>query len=748
MPTPKTILLLLAISVVLAGLSATANARPIESYSPELKVTLQSDFLWRYVRDVDCQNELVYLLMVNGLQVYDGGVDFVSPELVSQLSLEYPYVDFSIRGETASLLTRQGLMTFADISDPRSMSTLGSVKLADTVFDYVSTGAVGYAACGFYGIYVVDQSDLSDPQVSIVHEEGVHMTSVAVVGDFLYAGDDYNGMLIYSLEDPLEPYLFDVILYPRQVKDIAIANDELYVAYGDSGVVSYSIGIPGNLIRDREYPTETAAVGVKLLDGVLFAEDILGDIYVFDIDSDSVRLMIPEQDISGHYDFQSRNGRDYLYLPDKSGGFEILSIDKDVEPEQVWLYPGSELVSSVSLFDSLAAVTGAFDDLTVWLPDTSVYPEFISEVGASTRYSLATALGSLLFVVENSLPTSSYIHLVYSDEPCCNFTIHKSFFAVSNVIDLKASYNDSGTIDLTAFGPEGCTVMIIGLPGEPPEDNYYLMAQAFSPAKGVLTAGDRHNGFLYTASLKGGGGQIFDVRYPSSGIEPPLVGTFNITGRVYSLEIVDTLCYLGSGRGLEIRQMEGPLVGGSVGTGVLGYEFYDVEFDWNDSLMFAALGDDGVGIFDVRDIAAPELLSVLQTPGFADGVVVRNGRVAVSDRYSALIYDYTLEKTNSQPILPTNYTLSQNYPNPFNSVTHIDFSVGGNANSRRPVELKIFNSLGETVATLVNGDIMPGVHHYTWDGRNSSGDMAASGVYFYRLTVDDSRSTKKMLLLK
>jgi hypothetical protein len=85
------------------------------------------------------------------------------------------------------------------------------------------------------------------------------------------------------------------------------------------------------------------------------------------------------------------------------------------------------------------------------------------------------------------------------------------------------------------------------------------------------------------------------------------------------------------------------------------------------------------------------------------------------------------------------FELHQNYPNPFNPTTRIDFSIP------RPseVSLKIFNVVGEEVATLLSAFLHSGSHSIEW---NATG--LPSGVYFYRLDVGDFSSTKKMILLQ
>jgi hypothetical protein len=89
--------------------------------------------------------------------------------------------------------------------------------------------------------------------------------------------------------------------------------------------------------------------------------------------------------------------------------------------------------------------------------------------------------------------------------------------------------------------------------------------------------------------------------------------------------------------------------------------------------------------------------------------------------------------------LPTNFQLSQNFPNPFNPSTIIRFDVP----EKQLVSLKVYNVLGEEVATLVNGEISAGQHSAMFDA-----SKIASGVYFYRLIVGHVYASKKMIINK
>ena len=102
---------------------------------------------------------------------------------------------------------------------------------------------------------------------------------------------------------------------------------------------------------------------------------------------------------------------------------------------------------------------------------------------------------------------------------------------------------------------------------------------------------------------------------------------------------------------------------------------------------------------------------------------------------------YDPVKVESKQIsgVPAAYDLGQNYPNPFNPTTAIEFSLQKNAK----VRLDVFNTLGERVATLVDGYTNAGTHQVTW----TASDMS-SGVYFYTLTTNEFSTTRKMMLIK
>ncbi len=89
--------------------------------------------------------------------------------------------------------------------------------------------------------------------------------------------------------------------------------------------------------------------------------------------------------------------------------------------------------------------------------------------------------------------------------------------------------------------------------------------------------------------------------------------------------------------------------------------------------------------------------------------------------------------------VPNRYDLSQNYPNPFNPTTNIQFAIPKSG----LVTMKVYNLLGQEVATLVNEQKNAGTYQVDFNAANLT-----SGVYFYSITAGNYSVTKKMLLLK
>lgn len=170
--------------------------------------------------------------------------------------------------------------------------------------------------------------------------------------------------------------------------------------------------------------------------------------------------------------------------------------------------------------------------------------------------------------------------------------------------------------------------------------------------------------------------------------------------------------------------------------------------------------EDGViGYFEMKESATFGFMPVYADESGESAVGIHKGEsfylsvdgVRTKESYTwtdqgALIEVAALNSINGSDILPKEYSLSQNYPNPFNPTTTISFSLPVASKAK----IEIFNLLGQLVATPFDGDAVAGEHKVVWDGRSTNSESAASGIYLYRLVIDDENvvEKRKMTLIK
>jgi len=102
------------------------------------------------------------------------------------------------------------------------------------------------------------------------------------------------------------------------------------------------------------------------------------------------------------------------------------------------------------------------------------------------------------------------------------------------------------------------------------------------------------------------------------------------------------------------------------------------------------------------------------------------------------------EVADDTDLQPHAFELTQNYPNPFNPQTEISYSLPDDGD----VRLVIYDILGQEIVSLVDGYESAGIKTVIWDGKDSSGNDVASGVYIYHLVTESGKLARKMTLIR
>jgi len=141
---------------------------------------------------------------------------------------------------------------------------------------------------------------------------------------------------------------------------------------------------------------------------------------------------------------------------------------------------------------------------------------------------------------------------------------------------------------------------------------------------------------------------------------------------------------------------------------------------------------------NLRENDAIVTLRFMPTANVKDFDLCLDPNSQITDEQATVLTGFGIEIPKIDASLPTAFGLGQNYPNPFNPSTTIQYDLPKAA----PVSLKIFNALGQEVASLVNGRQEAGSYQIRWNAN------VPSGIYFYRLQAGEYVETKKAILLK
>ena len=148
--------------------------------------------------------------------------------------------------------------------------------------------------------------------------------------------------------------------------------------------------------------------------------------------------------------------------------------------------------------------------------------------------------------------------------------------------------------------------------------------------------------------------------------------------------------------------------------------------------------------------------SLIQTIGIGSSIKVDSVKIKWPSGLTDVIYNVDANKfykvienqsvtdVQDKRITPVEFQLFQNYPNPFNPSTKIKYEIPfAETSLMKIVQLKVYDVLGNEVATLVNEEKSPG----TYDVEFNAGNLT-SGIYYYQLRAGNIVQTKKMILLR
>lgn len=139
-----------------------------------------------------------------------------------------------------------------------------------------------------------------------------------------------------------------------------------------------------------------------------------------------------------------------------------------------------------------------------------------------------------------------------------------------------------------------------------------------------------------------------------------------------------------------------------------------------------------------------QYLGMSTRPEWANNFLIDSNGIAYNHGPSLLT---GIKDDETETELPITHIVAQNYPNPFNATTIINFKIPLSLTNSL-TEITIYDINGEKVKTLLKETLPSGNYLTRWDGTNNYNSSAASGVYFYHVSVGAQKFVGKMSLLK
>jgi len=712
---------LLTILVPLAFVPAAAN-----------DFVYHGSFLWNDIRAVVHRDSLMFCAFHDGVGVINLNRDFIKKKLYATVEIPGEPERLHMFGDILVVEGGDTRITLVDVSDPVCMSAVGSFQPELEVYDVAVLGEYLYAAVEYEGIVRYDISDPGNIHIDDSSMAGIRVTRLDVHQSRLFALDTYNGILIYEPDGGGFGRPISTLYLPQQAVSFAVIDDTVYAGLNPNG---YMVGIVADVNNPEYIGSRPSLIRGDLIAsatrGIVLANSLNGFELIYNGDG-LIDQTFPLSNIKGYPTVFSHNDRTFVAYPSVARGFAAYDIEDpfrvDTEfPDYVYAYPGP--VTQVTFINSRLHVIGTNNWYEMYDVSDPARPQRTGKmINPPWKPAGVCAKGETLFVADRD--TDTFFPAL--DDGVGDPAWILPYFSVSDTItrphlipgyfgdmDLLYFYNDR---QINGSARNDSVVI----------PNFIRWTFPTGVAAAVFD-GNRlyrvsHKGILFTYDI--------DRFYQLDQIVQ-----YGLPSQPRDMIRIDTLLYM-LGSGLRVYNIADPASPQlihtelTVGTGS--------EMITDGSRLICASCPE-VWIYDISTGIPQPLFS-----GGSEAVTVAydNYTLAASDGHSVKLY--TVPVVSAEENLPNAYEASHpnldGYPNPFNPAITLrltNFRTAG-----EPVVVDVFDVLGRRLRRLTVQPDIAGRGRVVWDGRNDEDEPAPSGVYLFRAHGGVDRAVFKGILLK
>ncbi len=688
-----------------------------------------------------------------------------------------------------------------DISNKQYPIMISTIALDGKVADIAVNGTYAYVVTngnGYYvsedfsgGLTIIDLSDPMLPQVQAFYDAGALCQAVALKENYAYmaSGNDVLVLDVSNVQQPSKVTSFNVGNAPH---GLFSDGSNLYVAAQEAGLNIYGLSDPAHPALVGAFSVFAEKVFVQ--DTLAFVTRQYGGLSILSVSDPTAPFLLSEiidADGTDHFSGVTVNGT-YLYTSgtgtngEGSPMLKIYDISNPHSPSFVGAYYDETAINSsnigerVTLAGNYALVAATFG-LRIVDVTSPANPNQVSQYETDVSKGDVQVVGNLAYYVFDAVNYAmTGLQIIDVSDPA--HLRERGYLYLSPRANANARLSVSGDyayVTQNALSQDSaCGIHVINISDveHPVQTSFFHLSKMIYS----IAVGDP---YLYVVTTSPDTIRVIDISDPTA---LKIVGSYAVDvwqhGYPRSFFVTQNYLYVGTSNGLLILDRSNGALLTTAGFYGLENYYYNVDgvtVDGNTAYLATASGLVAVDVSDVHNpqrrtfvsgyfldvevidsdvYVAANYLGIKLFNWQNDTTLIQKGyynnnnysalRLATdgSNLYAAYEGMMVFRKGTATALeakpssMVRNFELLQNYPNPFNPVTEIRFNLPVNAQ----VQLTIFDVSGRKIKTLIDGFQTAGWHGVRFDGSN-----LASGLYFYRLTINGHHSlVRKMILVR
>ncbi len=646
-------------------------------------------------------------------------------------------VDIKIFDQLLTVKTESNQIVLYDLHALPLLDSIGVIQFDHDFYDYVLNSKNIFLTNWFDGVWQYSHSNYKNIQFADSTMKPILSTQIDLVGDTLFILDEYNGIIRYDISLNDLSMMIDYLFVPLRVSSFQLYGDKIILALNSFDVLFGEFDLNEGVIVD-------SIIDLPHIKNIFQTDTLLllvseREIELIHKNDYSLRETLELSDEYATGDVFTLNDHQKLALPNIFGGFTLHNIDDlNTLPLTTAGFDRPGLITDLNFYNGKLYTGGDGNPIDVFKFDTLGSPIYDSTISSGLKnvagleflndnlYTLYSQPGMIVkysWIFDQGPPYIEDFEDSVEVDPLGNPEFHIVDHKFTDSLRYILIVKDF-SIDVFTLDDSGAIVY---------RDNWGFTGRidGFEVENNKLFVVTNKR-LLYTG--------IINEDYT---LDKPAPISLGATAN--ELKIINNRLYLFSNQEMNIYDYSAMPELTLEKTIPLSFPVWDAVRQ-GDSLY--TVSEVGLGVFDLT----------AQYPMLVDSGGIGGRLIDVDGNLIAVSVDYAIDfylikypnggVPTSVPFadenLPQIFSLRQNYPNPFNATTVLEFSIERTA----PVELAIYNTLGQKVATLVDERKSHGEYALLWDGKNENGRDVASGIYLYRLQVGSSVVSKKMVLLK